>query len=253
MLEQTTQATPEDESFLEGSAVREKAYSKGSLNRWYEILEIVFKLRSREACLDIGTTAFTLLLPRFFKHAHTLDFTDNMKPRCARAGVEFHRGGITSENGSVIVPVPDETYDCILFLEVIEHLHLNPIDIIEALRAKLKPGGTLLLSTPNLMSLGNRISMLRNKKLHHFHYPPFARNEHPQHGHGHDRIYMPAEMNDYFAATGWSHFQIGYHGMAVSDIHPITGVKSFFAKLVQQPLKSIFPSLRQLMLIQARK
>ena len=120
------------------------------------------------------------------------------------------------------------------------------------LKGKLKPGGTLILSTPNMMSLGNRIKMLCNKKLNHFHYPPFAENEHPQHGYRHDRIFMPAEMEEYFACTGWSSYSLGFHGLQVSDVSHGKGCRTLLSRALPEPMKILFPSLRQLMLIQAR-
>jgi SAM-dependent methyltransferase len=252
-LDQVTQDVESEVACLEGSRLRERAYVATSLNRWDEIVQLLLKLSNRQACLDIGTSPFTLVLPRFFNEVHTLDYTDMMEGRCTKVGARLYSGGISASEGKVVIPVPDNMFDCILFLEVIEHLHLNPIDILNVLKTKLKPGGTLILSTPNMMSFGNRLKMVLNRKLGHFHYPPFAENEHPQHGHRHDRVYMPTEIQEYFALTGWSKFQVGYHGMPVSDISRVNGVKGIFSKVLSEPLKAIFPSLRQLILVQAQK
>jgi SAM-dependent methyltransferase len=216
-------------------------------------VQIILKLPNRGVCLDIGTSPLTFVLPNFFQETHSLDFTDVMSARCAEAGVRLYSGGLASHAGKVTAPVADNSYDCIVFLEVIEHLHLNPIDVISLLKGKLKPGGTLILSTPNMMCFGSRMKMLCNMKLSHFHYPPFAENEHPQHGHRHDRVFMPAEMDEYFSSTGWSWYSLGYHGLEVSDVSHEKGIKKLLSKVFQEPVKVIFPSLRQLMLIQARK
>jgi Predicted methyltransferase (contains TPR repeat) len=45
----------------------------------------------------------------------------------------------------------DQFYDCILFLDVIEHFkRLEGLSILEQLQEKLKPGGILLVSTPGI-------------------------------------------------------------------------------------------------------
>lgn len=44
-----------------------------------------------------------------------------------------------------------EQFDCVLCLHVIEHVH-NPIDLLERLKNVLKPGGVLIISTPNSSS-----------------------------------------------------------------------------------------------------
>ena len=58
------------------------------------------------------------------------------------------------------LPFPDSSFDLILFNEIFEHLRINPIFTLgEAFRV-MKPGGRILLSTPNLRSLGGLISFL---------------------------------------------------------------------------------------------
>ena len=49
---------------------------------------------------------------------------------------------------------PDEHFDSILFLEVIEHV-FNPMHVLTNIYEKLKPGGYLIISTPNSTSLEN--------------------------------------------------------------------------------------------------
>lgn len=252
-LDHATEAADSDASCLEGSRKRERDYTQASLYRWHEIVQRLLTLRHRQTCLDIGTSPFTFVLPRFFHETHTLDYSDMMATRCASAGVRFHLGGITLLKGDVTAPVPADMFDCILCLEVLEHLHLNPVDILRMLQSRLKPGGTLILSTPNMMSLGNRIRMLMNRKLNHFSYPPFADNQHPQHGHGHDRIYMPAELREYLASTGWHTYRLGYHGLRVSDRSRRWSLGSLLAGLTAVPLKAVLPSLRQLILIEAQR
>ena len=50
-------------------------------------------------------------------------------------------------------PVPDDSYDLVLFNEVFEHLRLDLVFTMTEVRRVLKNDGTLLLSTPNHRSL----------------------------------------------------------------------------------------------------
>lgn len=59
---------------------------------------------------------------------------------------EFERGGL---------PFPDGCADAVLFSEVIEHL-VDPDGALDELRRVLRPGGHLMLSTPNLAAWYNR-------------------------------------------------------------------------------------------------
>ena len=57
------------------------------------------------------------------------------------------------------LPLPESSFDYVLFLEVIEHLY-NPNFVIEQVSRVLKPSGVLILSTPNILNLGSRLRFL---------------------------------------------------------------------------------------------
>jgi ubiquinone/menaquinone biosynthesis C-methylase UbiE len=51
-----------------------------------------------------------------------------------------------------LLPLPGNTFDCVILSEVIEHLPAPEVSILEAARV-LRPGGRLLVTTPNYHSL----------------------------------------------------------------------------------------------------
>src|SRR2546430_14696425 len=57
-------------------------------------------------------------------------------------------------------PMPDNTYDLLIAGEIIEHL-IDTDRFAEEARRILKPGGYLILSTPNLASWYSRIRLIR--------------------------------------------------------------------------------------------
>ena len=59
----------------------------------------------------------------------------------------------------------DRSFDFILFCEVIEHLARWPLETLSELHDSLAPGGTVLLSTQNLVRLSNRIRLARGRPL----------------------------------------------------------------------------------------
>ena len=56
-----------------------------------------------------------------------------------------------------------EEHDFILMSEVLEHLHTSPVMVLREVSRWLRPGGFMLLQTPNPVSLGKRLDHLRGK------------------------------------------------------------------------------------------
>lgn len=79
------------------------------------------------------------------------------------AGVpEFHSVDLTRPN-----PLESlrSDYDLVLFVEVLEHLLVNPLLLFRELWSHLRPGGFLLVTTPNLARLGNRVRLLLGRSI----------------------------------------------------------------------------------------
>lgn len=57
-------------------------------------------------------------------------------------------------------------FDVVLLIDVIEHLHGSPRELLNYSIASLKPGGLLLIETPNAVSLLKRLKMLCGKSSH---------------------------------------------------------------------------------------
>jgi 2-polyprenyl-3-methyl-5-hydroxy-6-metoxy-1,4-benzoquinol methylase len=66
-----------------------------------------------------------------------------------RTGLPVHYGELEC------LKLPDETYDAIVMVHVIEHVP-DPISLLKECNRLLKPGGTLVAVTPNVESLGHR-------------------------------------------------------------------------------------------------
>ncbi|HET6266447.1 MAG TPA: methyltransferase domain-containing protein [Acidobacteriota bacterium] len=60
-----------------------------------------------------------------------------------------------------------EQFDVITAIEIIEHME-NPTHFLRECRKLLKPGGALILTTPNIESVPSRIKLLFKGKVKHF-------------------------------------------------------------------------------------
>jgi len=59
------------------------------------------------------------------------------------------------------LPFPDGFFDLVIFTEIIEHL-TNPFFALSEIRRVLKPGGWLLITTPNVSRSQNVIKLIFN-------------------------------------------------------------------------------------------
>jgi len=58
-----------------------------------------------------------------------------------------------------VLPFPDQHFDTVTMLAVLEHI-FDPYTIIREIRRILRPGGTLIIDVPNVASLTNRVRIL---------------------------------------------------------------------------------------------
>lgn len=127
---------------------------------------------------EIGGGQFAILASQLFGHAASVgDVVDRAREDVAQAELGFRAINLMEE-----IEETDERYDAVILLEVIEHLPVPPYVILGRLGRLLKPGGVLLITTPNGYRIRNVLYMLANRRiLDHFQYPDGARSLGHQH------------------------------------------------------------------------
>jgi SAM-dependent methyltransferase len=63
------------------------------------------------------------------------------------------------------LPFADATFDLILFSEVLEHFDFHPLSFFKEIKRILKPGGRIIITTPNLCRLNNCLSLIFNQSI----------------------------------------------------------------------------------------
>jgi len=86
-----------------------------------------------------------------------IDAPASFLKKVEKLGFQWVRADIESET----LPLEDNHFDAVLFCEVLEHLYRNPFAALNEIFRVLKPGGRLILTTPNLAALGKLTGLLR--------------------------------------------------------------------------------------------
>ena len=132
-------------------------------------------------------------------------------------------------------------YDVVLLAEVIEHLHTAPTLVLGFLKTLLKPGGVLIIQTPNAAALHKRLALLAGRN-------PYQRIKEDATDPGHFREYTLRELKDYAAHAGLTveasfygnYFDYRYRAHATEkDVPPrrVLGLLNLGYRLLPGPLK----------------
>jgi SAM-dependent methyltransferase len=118
----------------------------------------------------------------------------------AELGLQVARCDVETEP----VPFPADSFDAILFNELFEHLRINPVFTLREARRVLKPGGALVLSTPNLRSFRGLRNLLLHNQGHAASGGVYRQYEKLETlGHmGHVREYTTREVSDFLGHVG---------------------------------------------------
>lgn len=150
------------------------------------------------------------------------------------------------------------TFDTILLMGVIEHIPSSPRRMLDVLYDALKPGGLLILDTPNLAYLPNRRALRRGRSpyvpIHEqfFSEDPFE---------GHVREYTAEELHWMLRSTGFEILEtdfFNYSPTPLSEIPILDHLRLLFAPYRECPVLDrlhmrLDPEKRELVFIVARK
>jgi SAM-dependent methyltransferase len=160
------------------------------------------------------------------------------------------------------LPYASGSFDVITFKQVIEHLPFSVKPTLKSFYRILRPGGLLLLSTPNIARLSSVVRLILRKSVH----PPlehFFNSEFPFTGH-----YREYTLDELKRMVVWSGFDVArtaylqQHDVsfllsqrkrfAHNLFMPITW-KEILALMAWRPFTFLMPSLSQVLFVVAKK
>jgi len=94
-------------------------------------------------------------------------------------------------------PYADESFDFVIFAEIIEHLLNDPCKVLREIHRILRPGGQLILTTPNAARLENVAKFIAGVNIYdpYSGYGPYGR---------HNREYIRHELVQLLTHEGFS-------------------------------------------------
>ncbi len=150
----------------------------------------------------------------FGKAGHT-----DHKSVVSESGETFHCDVDHFDAERDIYPYADETFDTILCCELIEHLVGDPMHLMGEINRVLKPGGHLVLTTPNLGSRRAISAILQG--FHPSFFPAYIRPRNPgeEAEARHNREYVPGEIQHLLTNSGFEILRLET-GEFLDEPHP---------------------------------
>jgi len=191
-------------------------YVSDSLLRFLQTWSLVRDLKG--SCLELGAnpyfttqllddyTELELELANYYGHSGTATETVSYIP----AG-EFERRELTRTCRMFNVeedefPYDDDSFDVVMFCEMLEHLLMDPCATLRQIHRVLKPGGTLVLTTPNVARLDNLMAMVHGTNIYdpYSGFGPYGRHNREYTRHEVHRLldFLGFEVDESFTADG---------------------------------------------------
>lgn len=212
---------------IDGSAPGEMAsYADDALLRFLHTLDLV--RGSTGAALELGAnpyfitwllrehTDLDLTLANYFgRPSGTYGQSVELTARGTRVAFDATYDHFNLE--AEAFPYADGRFDVVVFCEIIEHLTHDPVGVMREIHRVLAPGGTLVLTTPNVARLGNVLALVEGRNMYdpYSGFGPYGR---------HNREYNPHELALLLRHCGFEYDRL-FTGDAHLDAlyeHPLT-------------------------------
>lgn len=170
-----------------------KEYCDDHSQYYLEMLDLVDELTDAgDRILEVGSLPchLTYLLSERGMDVVGVDLNPGrMSEFIEESDLEVRTADIESEP----LPAEDNSVDFVLFTEVLEHLRMNPLSVFEEFERVLRPGGKVLITTPNQYSLTKIWEYVHFRGIQNHAIDEWSKIEDLGHM-GHVRRYAPVEV-----------------------------------------------------------
>ncbi|KPK77952.1 MAG: hypothetical protein AMJ79_01540 [Phycisphaerae bacterium SM23_30] len=117
--------------------------------RYLDILAFLIETGSGGEILEIGSVPahLTVLLKKLGYSVRGVDIDpERVRGICRRYSLDIAEVDIETQE----LPFPDDSFNTVLFTDMLEHLRINPVFTLRQIYRVLQEGGKIILSTPNI-------------------------------------------------------------------------------------------------------
>lgn len=154
-------------------------------------------LNDSGVCLELGAnpyfttwllekyTDLELVLANYYGEPGEAEETVSFLPPGAqeRLEVKYHSTLFNVEHD--VFPFPDDSFDVVMFCEILEHMLMDPVGALKQMHRVLKPNGVLILTTPNVARIDNVLRLVHGVNLYdpYSGYGPYGRHNREYNNH----------------------------------------------------------------------
>ena len=148
----------------------ENGYFLFHQERYLSILDVVLKLSKSQKeikILEIGSLfchlPIALNILGYEACGIDLEIKHEIAERCKKYNITNKECNLLKDK----IPFDNNYFDVVIFSETLEHLNFHPLRIFQEINRILKINGKVIITTPNLLRLNNRIKLLIGQSINY--------------------------------------------------------------------------------------
>lgn len=131
-----------------------------------------------------------------------------------------------------ILPFSDDSFDVIIFSEVLEHLNFHPGQVFSEIARVLKKNGVIIITTPNLTRLNNIVKLIFNQSIN-------AELDKGFHEGTHYREYTSKEIVYLMSQAGLNNIETSFLNFKYPDLGFKVAISDFISNILPKKKRDI--------------